>query len=89
MLYLKSFTLPNERQEDGFLLSMTEPRIQMRCYSRTSSYPFKIFPQKALSRITFEPLTVSVSCVCICVHVPPNSVAGLVSDVDSYVDPTG
>ncbi|MBE6658285.1 MAG: ATP-binding cassette domain-containing protein [Ruminococcaceae bacterium] len=58
MLYLKSFTLPNERQEDGFLLSMTEPRIQMRCYSRTSSYPFKIFPQKALSRITFEPLTV-------------------------------
>lgn len=58
MLYLKSFTLPDERQEDGFLLSMTEPRIQMRCYSRTSSYPFKIFPQKALSKITFEPLTV-------------------------------
>ena len=58
MLYLKSFTLPTERQEDGFLLSMTEPRIQMRCYSRTSSYPFKIFPQKALSKITFEPLTI-------------------------------
>lgn len=58
MLYLKSFTLPTERQEDGFLLSMTEPRMQMRCYSRTSSYPFKIFPQKALSEITFEPLTI-------------------------------
>ncbi len=58
MLYLKSFTLPTERQEDGFLLSMTEPRIQMRCYSRTSSYPFRIFPQKALSKITFEPLTI-------------------------------
>lgn len=58
MLYLKSFTLPTERQEDGFLLSMTEPRMQMRCYSRTSSYPFKIFPQKALSKITFEPLTI-------------------------------
>jgi predicted ATPase len=58
MLYLKSFTLPTERQEDGFLLSMTEPRMRMRCYSQTSAYPFKIFPQKALSKITFEPLTI-------------------------------
>ena len=58
MLYLKSFTLPTERDESGFLLSMTEPRMQMRCYSQTSAYPFKIFPQKALSRITFEPLTI-------------------------------
>ena len=30
----------------------------MRCYSRTSAYPFKIFPPKALSKITFEPLTI-------------------------------
>ena len=58
MLYLKSFSLPTERDESGFLLSMTEPRMQMRCYSQTSAYPFKIFPQKALSRITFEPLTI-------------------------------
>ena len=58
MLYLKTFTLPTEKQEDGFLLSMTEPRMRMRCYSQTSAYPFKIFPPKALSKITFEPLTV-------------------------------
>ena len=27
MLYLKSFTLPTERHEDGFLLSMTDTPI--------------------------------------------------------------
>ncbi len=58
MLYLTSFTLPTEREESGYLLSMTNPRTNMRCYPQNFAYPFKIFPPKQLSRITFEPLTV-------------------------------
>ena len=58
MQYLKSFTLPSEREEDGFLLSMREPEINMRCYSQTSAYPFGLFPKKRLSKISFAPLTV-------------------------------
>ncbi|MBP3918617.1 MAG: AAA family ATPase [Clostridia bacterium] len=58
MQYLTSFTLPTERDESGYLLSMSNPRTTMRCYPQTSAYPFKLFPQKALSKITFEPLTI-------------------------------
>ena len=58
MQYLTSFALPTEREEDAFLLSVTEPKMNMRCYSQTSSYPFGVFPKKQLSKITFEPLTI-------------------------------
>ena len=30
----------------------------MQCYSHTNIYPFKIFPQKRLSRLDFEPITI-------------------------------
>lgn len=30
----------------------------MQCYSHTNVYPFKIFPQKRLSRLNFEPITI-------------------------------
>lgn len=58
MQYLTSFTLPTEKEESGYLLSMTNPRTNMRCYPQNFAYPFKIFPQKMLSKITFEPLTI-------------------------------
>ncbi len=58
MQYLTSFTLPTEREESGYLLSMSNPRTNMRCYPQHFAYPFKIFPPKKLSRITFEPLTI-------------------------------
>lgn len=57
MLYLKSFTLPSRRDEDGYLLSFPH-QLEMSCYSMTEAYPFKIFPQKELKDITFEPITV-------------------------------
>lgn len=58
MQYLKTFTLPTETEESGYILSVSNPRMNMRCYPKNFVYPFKIFPQKQLSRITFEPMTV-------------------------------
>ena len=49
--YVKSLTLPTEAAEFSFLLGQ-----KMTCYS--SSYPFKIFPQKELAHINFAPVTI-------------------------------
>ncbi len=54
MPYLMSFRLPSRLQEDDFVLNDT--RLDMQCYSH-NVYPFKIFPQKGLSRLTFAPIT--------------------------------
>ena len=51
MLYLKEFSLlPKEREED-FVIA-----LKRTCYS--TSYPFDIFPQKGLTRLEFEPVTI-------------------------------
>lgn len=57
MLYLKEFTLPTERDEAGFLLSYPY-QLEMKCYSHENVYPFKLFPQKGLEKLEFEPITV-------------------------------
>lgn len=57
MLYLNSFRLPSEKAEDGYLLSMSEPRMNMFCYSDTNAYPFKIFTPKRLTHIDFSQIT--------------------------------
>ena len=57
MLYLKSFTLPSRKDEDGYLLSFPY-RLEMGCYSHNDVYPFKLFPQKELKDISFEPITI-------------------------------
>lgn len=54
MLYLESFTLPSEGEEANFL--MGAPKCRRTCY--TSRYPFGIFPQKQLTKITFSPITI-------------------------------
>lgn len=56
MQYLKSFTLPSENAEAGYLLGFP-PELEMQCYAG-SAYPFKVFPQKKLCCIEFEPITV-------------------------------
>ena len=56
MLYLKSFSFPSESDEANFILSYP-PQLEMQCYQNNNVYPFKLFPQKKLSRISFEPLT--------------------------------
>lgn len=58
MLYLENFTLPSALDEDSFVLSYNTYQLQMQCYSHNNVYPFKIFPQKALERISFAPITV-------------------------------
>ncbi|MBR3686537.1 MAG: AAA family ATPase [Clostridia bacterium] len=56
MKYLDSFTLASEREEINYLWSFG--KTDMQCYSQTNVYPFKIFPQKRLERLDFEPITV-------------------------------
>ena len=51
MLYLKSFTFPNEDQEFRFILS-----IKRKCYD--SFYPFRILSKNDFQRIDFEPITI-------------------------------
>ena len=57
MQYLDSFTLPSASAEEDYFLNYP-PELEMLCYSHESIYPFKIFPQKRLSRIEFEPITI-------------------------------
>jgi predicted ATPase len=51
MIYLNSFTFPNEDMEFNFFLN-----VKRTCYD--SFYPFKIFSGRGLDRIKFEPITI-------------------------------
>jgi predicted ATPase len=55
--YLNAFTLASRSQEESFILNFPY-QLEMQCYSHTNVYPFKIFPEKRLSRLDFEPITV-------------------------------
>lgn len=57
MQYLDSFTLPTRLEEDNFILNYP-PQLEMQCYAHNNVYPFKLFPQKQLTRLDFTPLTV-------------------------------
>ena len=57
MQYLDRFTLPSRLDEDEFILKYP-PQLEMQCYGHNNVYPFKLFPQKQLSRIDFTPLTI-------------------------------
>ena len=55
--YLESFTLTARSDEESFILNYPY-QLEMQCYSHTNVYPFKIFPQKRLSSLSFEPITI-------------------------------
>ena len=55
MIYLESFTLPSADSEESFVLNYPY-QLEMQCYNH-DVYPFKIFPQKKLRRLEFEPVT--------------------------------
>ena len=55
--YLKSFTLASRSDEESFILNYPY-QLEMQCYSHTNVYPFKIFPQKRLRELSFEPITI-------------------------------
>lgn len=56
MQYLRSFSLPTEKEELNYVFSSR--KLDMACYKRGTSYPFQIFPFKAFSKIEFEPITI-------------------------------
>ena len=58
--YLESFSLASEHDEVDYILGFNQGlgKLDMQCYSTTNVYPFKIFPQKGLDRLDFEPITV-------------------------------
>ena len=56
-IYLDSFTLASRSQEEDFILNFPY-QLEMQCYSHTNVYPFKIFPQKCLTKLDFEPITI-------------------------------
>lgn len=56
MVYLKSFKLPSEKDEDGVILNTGTHQLNMSCYTDTP-YPFKLFPKKQFEKIEFEPVT--------------------------------
>ena len=60
MKHLESFSFATERDEVDYILGFGRRlgKMDMQCYSRTNVYPFKIFPQKRLERLDFEPITV-------------------------------
>lgn len=58
MQYLRSFSLPTEDAELGFVLSNSSYKLDMACYNRGSAYPFQIFPFKQFSQIDLEPITI-------------------------------
>lgn len=53
--YLKSFNLATENDEIDFILSR-HYKLEMVCYAN-NVYPFKIYPEKRLNKIIFEPIT--------------------------------
>ena len=57
MQYLEEFSLPTARQEEDYCLNFPS-ELEMACYSHENIYPFKIFPKKGLSHLSFEPITI-------------------------------
>ncbi len=57
MQYLEWFSLPTADIEEAYYLNFP-PELEMACYTHEGIYPFKLFPQKGLSRIELAPITV-------------------------------
>ena len=51
MIYLKTFTLAGQRQEELYINS-----FELRCFD--SYYPLEVFPGKKLQEITFSDVTI-------------------------------
>jgi len=56
VVYLESFTLPDYKQEDKYILNFP-PELE-QSYNPDNAYPFKLFPFKGVEELTFEPITV-------------------------------
>ncbi|MBQ4067514.1 MAG: AAA family ATPase [Clostridia bacterium] len=56
MVYLDTFNVASADREDSFVLNYPY-QLEMQCYTH-NVYPFKVFPQKGLKRLEFEPITI-------------------------------
>lgn len=56
MLYLDSFTLPNDSREMDFMFKPN--KLDRTCNSQTNAYPFWLFPNKGLEKLEFAPITI-------------------------------
>ncbi len=59
MKYLSEFTLASDKAETEYILDPGHRhyKVDMTCYS-DSFYPFRMFPEKGLHRITFDDVTI-------------------------------
>ena len=57
MVYLSKFRLATPDEETDFILSYPY-QLEMQCYSHNNVYPFKLFPNKSLHELCFEPITI-------------------------------
>ena len=61
MPYLKEFTLATDNEEYDYLRGAYAGagyQTAMGCYDHNNVYPFKLFPEKGLTRLDFAPITV-------------------------------
>lgn len=56
MIYLEKFKIATTRQEEDFYLNFPY-QLEMACFTH-DIYPFKVFPQKELTEISFAPITI-------------------------------
>ena len=56
-IYLEQFRIASPSDEERFILNFPY-QLEMACYSHTNVYPFKIFPQKRLQKLSFSPITI-------------------------------
>ena len=57
MIYLEQFSPATPEEEEGFCLSFPY-QLEMGCYDHNNVYPFKIFSDKGLKQLEFEPITI-------------------------------
>lgn len=56
MIYLESFSIPTRDEEDSWVLSF--PReLELPCYNVNITYPFRVFGDRAPSRLEFSSVT--------------------------------
>ncbi len=56
-MFLLGFTLPSDATEFNYLGYKSHETV-MQCYDHGNVYPFKIFPQKGLQKLSFAPITI-------------------------------
>lgn len=62
MTYLESFSIPGRSREEDLLTGDKYGRhthlVDMACFDGNNVYPFKIFPEKEVRALSFDPITI-------------------------------